>query len=292
MKVENKVLNSQIEKWRTLNPAYYKVIEKFQFIIEIADINQVYCKNTENELIDFIDGLVYRGIGTIFQKNEKYKGYLEKGNLLMNKVYESIIKHAKSESYKNYVVKEQITGNNTFDFNGVKGRIDLEAIKLHAKRMSKHILTRKDVEEIEKDFVRYNRELYSVSTDEIKLSTGLNQVRMKAIHKYLSDKDYIDVDIDSWLYWFSLQSWINKKKKPAKIKWLAAAYHVPNVVYLICGNMQKSTKIAMENSFSLPKGSKYQNMTLTENDPKRDKEPYKSIYNMMEMAERELKDLH
>lgn len=122
-----------------------------------------------------------------------------------------------------------------------------------------------------------------------KLTTGLNQVRMKAIHQWLQANKYINVDIDSWLYWFSLQTWLNKKKKPSKIKWTNAAYHLPNVVYLICGNMNKFTEKAMQKSFTLQKGSKFQKVTT--NNIKRDKEPYKSLYKIIEYAEKNIKDL-
>lgn len=121
------------------------------------------------------------------------------------------------------------------------------------------------------------------------LTTLLNQVRMKAIYQWLYENNYIDVDVDSWLYWFSLQSWINKKQKPAKIKWTKAAYHLPNVVYLICGNMNKFTEAAMKKSFTLQKSSKFQN--LTTNNIKSNKEPYKSLYNMIGYKERIIKDL-
>jgi hypothetical protein len=123
------------------------------------------------------------------------------------------------------------------------------------------------------------------------LTTKLNQVRMKALHQWLTEKNFIDVDVDSWLYWFNLQTWINKKKQPIKIKWIGTAYHLPNVVFLICGNMNKQTETAMQKSFILPKGSNFQKMTITAKDKKRSIEPYKSIYNIMEMADRNIKDL-
>lgn len=122
-----------------------------------------------------------------------------------------------------------------------------------------------------------------------KLTTELNQVRMKAIHQWLQANKYINVDIDSWLYWFSLQTWLNKKKKPSKIKWTNAAYHLPNVVYLICGNMSKFTEKAMQKSFTLQKGSNFQK--VTNDNIKRDKEPYKSLYKIIEYAEKNIKDL-
>ena len=125
-----------------------------------------------------------------------------------------------------------------------------------------------------------------------KLTTELNQVRMKAIHQWLKENKYIDVDIDSWLYWFDLQTWNSKKKNPAKIKWIGAVYHLTNVVYLLCGkNMNKQTETAMKEIFQIQKkGGKFQKVTT--NNIQRDVEPYKSLYSMMNYAERNIKDLN
>ena len=112
-------------------------------------------------------------------------------------------------------------------------------------------------------------------------TTQLNQVRMKAIHKYLSDEKYINVDIDSWLYWFGLKTWTNKKMKPQKIKWLAASYILSNVVFIICDNFKNDTERTMQNVFTLQKGGKFQNKTTVD----RTKKPYKTLYEKIEMAE-------
>ena len=117
------------------------------------------------------------------------------------------------------------------------------------------------------------------------LSTKLNQVRMKAIHQYLSDGKYIDVDVDSWLYWFSLQTWTNKKKKPSIIRWTRAVYHLTNVVYLICDNMNIQTITAMKGAFNLKDIPKLTKQNI--------KGPfYNDLKKMIGWAEREIKDLH
>lgn len=124
------------------------------------------------------------------------------------------------------------------------------------------------------------------------LITQVERTRLIEIHKYLSDEKYIDVDVDSWLYWFSKQTWINQKKKPAKIKWIAAAYHLTNVVYLICGNMEKSTETAMKKAFVLPKGANFLKMTIvlepkTETQRKKNNNKLNTdIKNMLNWAER------
>lgn len=123
------------------------------------------------------------------------------------------------------------------------------------------------------------------------LETKLNTVRMTVIHQYLVDKKYIECDINTWLYWFTLRTWNDQNKKPQPIKWTGAAYILTNVVYQICGNMNKQTETVMQKSFVLPKGSNFQNMTITKKKPLNDKEPYKSIHNMMKFAERYIKDL-
>lgn len=122
-----------------------------------------------------------------------------------------------------------------------------------------------------------------------KLTTKLNQVKMKAIHQWMTENNYIDVDVDSWLFWFDLQTWISKKKKPTKIKWNKAVYHLTNVVSILCENMNKQTETAMKDAFQLPNGGEFQKKTA--GNIQRDKEPYKSLYNMIEFADRNIKNL-
>ena len=114
------------------------------------------------------------------------------------------------------------------------------------------------------------------------LITTVERSRMIEIHKYLSEKKYIDVDVDSWLYWFSKHTWTNQKKKPSTIKWLEAAYHLTNVVYLICGNMEVQTESAMKKAFKLPTGSKFQKLTTKNING----DFYNNIKNMINWAER------
>ncbi len=120
------------------------------------------------------------------------------------------------------------------------------------------------------------------------LSTKYNVTRMTAIHQYLKENKYIDVDevVGSWLYWFSLQSWQYTKKNPTKIKWIGAAYVLTNVVYILCGNMTKETEQAMKNAFVLAKGKKFQKKTNIDFS----KKPYKSIGEKINFAERYIKD--
>jgi hypothetical protein len=106
------------------------------------------------------------------------------------------------------------------------------------------------------------------------LNTTVERTRLIEIHTYLSKK-YIDVDVDSWLYWFSKQTWTNKKEKPKRIKWIGAVYHLTNVVYLICGNMNIQTETAMKEAFELPKGTKFQQMTIVK-EPKTEKQHKKN----------------
>ena len=113
------------------------------------------------------------------------------------------------------------------------------------------------------------------------LITPIERPRLISIHTYLSENKYIDVDIDSWLYWFSKQSWINQKKKPSKIKWTGAAYHLTNVVYLICGNMEVQTETAMKKAFTLKTGN-FQKLTKDNIKGKF----YTDIKNILNWAER------
>lgn len=150
-------------------------------------------------------------------------------------------------------------------------------------------LTYSDIEAIEKCLDECKNKLCKVKETDIilLLNTQLTQVRMKEIHQYLFENEYIDVDINSWLYWFSKQTWNNKKKNPSQIKWIDAAYHLTNTVYLICGNMEVYTETAMKKAFKLPTGRKFQKNTLNkEKNQMRDKEPYKSLYHLIEWSER------
>lgn len=134
--------------------------------------------------------------------------------------------------------------------------------------------------EVERNLRRENTDSENTVPD--RLTTTVERTRLIEIHKYLVDRKYIVVDINSWLYWFSKHTWIDNKKSPSKIKWIGAAYHLPNVIYLICGNMEKSTEEAMKNAFTLPSGKSFQKLTA-----KNIKGAfYKDIENMLKWAER------
>lgn len=284
MEIQNTALKNQIDKWLSINPIYNKIFENYTSLIQIADCNSVYYQFTEKVLTEFIDGLIYSGLYLYYEKkdSEKARWYKEEGNNILKPVFDTILKHAKSEDYQDFIINKQITGKDILEINNVKVPIDLEAIKLHSKRKSKLLLTREHVEEIEKDFVNYKKELYSEPKSDnfnqkIKLSTKLDQPRMKAIHQYLYEENYIENDEPSWLFWFDLQPWLSKKKNPSRIKWNKASYVLTNVVYILCGNMGVKTDTAMKNAFVLPKGRDFQNKTVFN----KAKEPYKTILEKM-----------
>jgi len=262
MEIQNNVLRNRMDKWLFINPIFNNFFENFKVFIELADFYLDYYQLTERELIELIDGIIYFELSFYFKEKDKEKErkYSEKGYKLLKPVLDAIIKHVNSESYREYIVKQQITGKNTFEFGGVNGVIDIEAIKLHANRIGKQILMRKDVEEIEKDLVKYSREIYSLPIDDSKLlfTTKLDQSRMKAIHQYLYEEKFIEPDEASWLYWFDLQPWLSKKKNPGRIKWNKASYHLTNVVYILCGNMAVNTEKVMERAFILQNGRHFQ----------------------------------
>ena len=289
MEIQNIVLRNRMDKWLFINPIFNKFFENYKVLIELADRNLDYYQLTERELIEFIDGVIYFELSFSFKEKDKEKErkYSEKGYELLKPVLDAIIKHVNSESYREYIVKQQITGKNTFEFGGVNGVIDIDAIKLHANRIGKHILMRKDVEEIEKDFVKYNREIYSLPIDDSKLrfTTKLDQSRMKAIHQYFYEEKFIEPDEASWLYWFDLQPWLIKKKNPGRIKWIKASYHLTNVVYILCGNMAVNTEKVMKKAFILRNGRHFQKKTIFD----KSKEPYKKLYEKMEMAHHSIK---
>lgn len=112
--------------------------------------------------------------------------------------------------------------------------------------------------------------------------TPLNQVRMKAIYKYLSVEKYISVDEESWLYWFGFKTWTNDKMKPKTIKWMEAGYKLSNVLYVICAGLGNDTKALMKVVFVLPTGTNFQNKTNID----KGKSPYVELYRIINMAEK------
>jgi hypothetical protein len=289
MKVNNIVLKKRIDKWVCDNPANEKIFELFHGFIRIVDENAVNYKFSNLTLIKFIDGIIYTGYYYIEKDKESSfaKFCEERGSRFLNPVLLRIYKHATSEQYIEYIIKQQITGNNSITTNSVDVPIDIAGIELHSKRIGKIILTRKDVEDIERDFVKYYKEFYIEPIDDSKLrfSTKIDQIRMKAIHQYLYEEGFIDYDEASWLYWFDLQPWGNKKKSPSKIQWNKASYILSNIIFIICGNLEVRTETVMKNVFSLRKGKQFQKKTVFD----RTKIPYKIIYDKMEMAHHSIK---
>jgi len=295
MEIKNKILKRELNKWINETPFSKKVFDLFATFIELADeISEIY-QFKEQELSDYMAGWPSMYLFLILEKkgDPRKKYYEEKATKLIKPVLEKLSEHLKSESYQKLIISQQITGDTLLRVDGVEDKISVDAIFKHISRIGASPLTPIDIEKVEGDFVRYKRELYkdeNKGEKSVFLTTKLNQVRMKAIHQYLYDKKLIDVDevVGNWLYWFSLQSWQDTKRKPAKIKWIGAAYVLTNVVYILCENMTKETEQAMKNAFKLPKGSKFQKKTNIDYL----KDPYKSIIEKFNFAERYLKDLH
>ena len=283
MNLNNPTLKSNVEYWSNEKLINKQILEKFEPLLSIIDILSYIVPIPKMELKKFVIGIL---MAAFFFKYDDKTGKLDEFNEIRSDiesylmpVLNKLIGHIKSDEYRSCIINQQITGKNIFEFDGVKGVIDIDAIILHANRIRKLILTRKDVEKIEIDFIKYNREIYSIPKPEtyFRFTTKLDQPRMKAIHQYLYEEKYIEPDEASWLYWFDLQPWLSKKNEPSRIKWNKASYHLTNVVYILCGNMEIKTETVMKKAFVLPKGSHFQKKTIID----KAKEPYKKIFEKM-----------
>lgn len=264
MNLNNPTLKSNVEYWSNEKLINKQILEKFEPLLSIIDILSYIVPIPKMELKKFVIGIL---MAAFFFKYDDKTGKLDEFNEIRSDiesylmpVLNKLIGHIKSDEYRSCIINQQITGKNIFEFDGVKGVIDIDAIILHANRIRKLILTRKDVEKIEIDFIKYNREIYSIPKPDtyFRFTTKLDQPRMKAIHQYLYEEKYIEPDEASWLYWFDLQPWLSKKKNPGRIKWNKASYHLTNVVYILCGNMAVNTEKVMERAFILQNGRHFQ----------------------------------
>ena len=286
MKYKNRILNEQISKWTAAAPDSYIDFYNYRTIIKIADELSEVFNFSEKDLARIVDGIFFLNLSLKKDsRNSELYNRTAYSHLML--LFDPLIKQLNSDSYKEYIIREQITEEDILEINNMIIKINAKAIILHAKRTSKALITTKDVETVQKSLVRYNKEFYSEPIDDSKLrfSTKLDQIRMKAIHQYLYDEGYIEFDEASWLYWFDLQPWLNKKKNPSKIQWNKASYILSNIIYIICGNMEVRTETVMKNAFSLRKGKQFQKKTIFV----RTKIPYKNIYEKIEMAHHSIK---
>lgn len=171
MDIKNQVLKDCIKGWNQRSTSYNKAFELHQAFIEIVDVNCEYYGLTSKQLSDFIDGVVatYLYLCGIYKDNDTKMKQLYNESLELTKpVYDKIVAQAKSDGYRKFIVDQQITGEKTFEFAGVKGKIDRNEILLHINRTGKNPLTPKDIGQIEKDYVKYCRDLYEVEGDSVK----------------------------------------------------------------------------------------------------------------------------
>ena len=193
MKINNLILKEEAEKWMIKSPSYLKLFEIFSSFISIVDVISEIYQFKEQDLRDFIVGLIPLYLcNSTDNYNAEKKSYLENESTRLSRpVMDKVVEHFKSNSYKSYLINQQITGEAMLEIDGVKEVINEKAISQHIKRLNINPLTVKEIEDVEWSYIRYKRNLYR---DPIVNFKNENKIKIDIPvidrEKYDSDKIY------------------------------------------------------------------------------------------------------
>lgn len=160
MKINNLILKEEAERWMAISPTFDKALKKFSMFISLGDVISEIYQFKDQELRDFIAGWIpfflYNAIDNVDRKEYLEKEYTK----LLQPVMDKIKEYCKSDTYRSSLINQQITGETVLEIDGVKEVIGEKAILQHIKRVNTNPLTVKDIEDIERSYIAYKRDLY------------------------------------------------------------------------------------------------------------------------------------
>lgn len=232
MKIKNLILKEEAERWMAKSPTFDKALKKFSMFISLGDVISEIYQFKEQELRDFIAGWIPLFLCFAIN-NEDKKAYLEKESTkLLQPVMDKIKEYCKSDTYRSSLINQQITGETVLEIDGVKEVIGEKAILQHIKRVNTNPLTVKDIENIERSYIAYKRDLYRdpsplingnylsniPSDDDETTSEEFTALRIKKKYDpnlvYTQFKKILKCDINTFNDWF-----VAGKVSDSKMSW-------------------------------------------------------------------------
>ncbi|NDV79962.1 hypothetical protein [Dysgonomonas sp. 511] len=156
-KIHNIILRGRVDYWLNKLPVSKNAFEHpaveglLHFMDTIGTVKDV----DKKILCDFIDGLVF--IPYIIKKGDS-----ESNNIIENLIRPglNIIEDYVKNEYQDFLIKEEITGEEVLKINDVEIPISHKQIKQHIKRTKSLPLTTNDISKITSDFVRYKKDMF------------------------------------------------------------------------------------------------------------------------------------
>lgn len=153
------ITNREIQIWKTKNSYYDDFFgnKKIQDLIKLCEIATQNHHDMEKKIVDFIAGLALLPI----QNQKKDTQHGEKINQLMKPAFDIILKQVSSDEYQKMLIDDEVSDDEVILLNGLRIPISKKAIELHIRRTNSSPITKKDIANIQSDFVEYKKKQYS-----------------------------------------------------------------------------------------------------------------------------------
>lgn len=176
MEFKNRIINDQIRKWTTATPDLYNVFHNYRSILKIADELSEYYNLSDNDLARIVDGIIFLYL-SLKKDSRNPEFYEQKAIFHLKPLFDQIIKQIDTDSYKELIIKKQITEEDILEVNNIKVKINANALLHHSKKTKKPLTTIKDAEELERDLIKYKKQLYQeqAKTDKTLIVREINK---------------------------------------------------------------------------------------------------------------------
>jgi hypothetical protein len=153
------IIDEQIKFWTEEFPSLARYYSDKNVNGVINLLRTIEDKIPSEALMDFIDGIALYPVYLKSQDAETLKKISEQ----IAPAFKHLKEHLSSKNYKNFLIGQEITGDETLNLDGVKIPLSKKAIELHIKRLKATPLLPKDVAKIQADLVSYKQNQYTPS---------------------------------------------------------------------------------------------------------------------------------
>jgi hypothetical protein len=143
-------------------------------LLEIGKIMATLKPITEKMLRDYILGIFGIPI-SISRNDENFNNQIDE---LLKPSFDILTKYLKSDTFRLSLIDEEVSGDEVLKISGLEIPLSRKSILLHIKRTNSLPLKSDDIAEIQKDFVRYKKNQFSLPSRKYE-NTELDNSRKK-----------------------------------------------------------------------------------------------------------------
>lgn len=195
--------------------------------IEFAHILAILKPVNNENLKNFVLGIIELAYQCIHNDETRF----EKASNLMSGSLKIVSAFYKSEEYKEFLVSDNIAGEERFESKGIIVPFSVNNLMLHIKRMGIHPLNRKDIATVKSDFANFNRSMYYQEKDKAYKTSYIIKDLPVIDEIYEISKQYgiIKVGINDFLEAVLHADFSKIEQKPK--------YKIQHLVYVLSGVM-------------------------------------------------------